>query len=248
MTDPDRLLPPAPTLIGTITPSANTVVERTTQAMLRGLPQVGALFSRIPVHGSRDPFPDAYDLEGMLAAATLLAHARPHALLWNGSKGGVIGLRHDRDLCARIEDATGIATTTSALALPRVLAWLGVARVGLVTPYTEGLQQRIVGTLAAEGIAVVAEHHLNMTDNLSFAAVPAWRIREQVRRVAGAEGHPQAILAWCTNYPAAPLAEWTEATCGLPLLDATALGVWAGLRAAGVTAAPVGWGRWLDVP
>jgi maleate isomerase len=247
MTDPDRLLPPAPTLIGTITPSANTVVERTTQAMLRHLPAVGALFSRIPVHGSRDPFPDGYDIEGMLSAATLLAHARPAAIVWNGSKGGLIGLRHDRDLIARIEAATGIAAATSALALLRVLAWLNVARVALVTPYRALAQQRIVATLAGEGIEVVAESHLNMTDNLSFASVPAWRIREQVTAVTKT-GKAQAVLAWCTNYPAAPLAEWTEAACGVPLIDATALGVWAGLRAAGVPAAPAGWGGWLKVP
>jgi maleate isomerase len=247
MTDPDRLLPPAPTLIGTITPSANTVVERTTQAMLRHLPEVGALFSRIPVHGSRDPFPDAYDLDGMLAAATLLAHAKPAAIIWNGSKGGTIGLAHDRDLVARIEDRTGIAAATSALALPRVLNWLNIARVALVTPYRAVTQQRIVATLAAEGIEVVGESHLNMTDNLSFASVPAWRIREQVAAVTAA-GKAQAVLAWCTNYPAAPLAEWAEAECGVPLVDATALGVWAGLRAANSAAVPAGWGAWLSVP
>lgn len=43
--DATRLMPPKPRLIGTITPSGNTVVERMTQAMLRDLPEAAALGS-----------------------------------------------------------------------------------------------------------------------------------------------------------------------------------------------------------
>jgi len=209
-------------VLATITPSGNTVVEAVTQAMLRDRPDVLPIFSRIPVHGGADPFPDRYDLDGMLRAAELLSHAKPDAILWNGSKGGVIGLDHDRDLCERITAATGIPATTSGLALEAAMEGSKV-RLGLVTPYTDAYQRRLLDAFAARGWIVGAEDHLGLGDNLSFAAVPRATIEAQAGRVA-----PQCdvLLGWCTNYPL-PLIGTEFA--GRPVWDATVLGVRAGL-------------------
>jgi maleate isomerase len=234
-----------PTAIATITPSANTVVERTTMAMVRDTPEVAPLFSRLPVHGSVDRFPDSYDEAGMLQAATLLSHAKPAAIIWNGSKGGAIGLDHDRALVARITAETGVPADTSALMLHRMMAARGFSRIGLVTPYAEAYVAKLTDRFAAQGWAVVAESHLGMTDNLSYASVPFATIGEQAREVA--QARPDVLLAWCTNYPAAPLAAAIEAETAIPFWDATALGVLAGLRAAGVTARPgPAWGSLMS--
>lgn len=235
------LMHESPTAFATITPSGNTVVERTTIAMLRDMPQVAPLFSRLPVHGTEDMFPDSYDLEGMLSAARLLSHARPAAIIWNGSKGGAIGLEHDAELAARITAETGIAADTSGLMLQRLMAANGFRRIGLVTPYAAAYQARLAARLEMQGWQVVAESHLGMTDNLSYASVPFARIMEQAREVAHAR--PDVLLAWCTNYAAAPVCAAVENETGIPFWDATALGVLAGLRAAGITARPgAAWG------
>ena len=97
--------------IGTITPSGNTIVERITLAILRAFPEVSAHFSRTPVFGSVDPFPDGYDTEGMLAAARLLAHAAPDVLVWNGSKGGRIAFELDLNLFPPVKARTGLPGT-----------------------------------------------------------------------------------------------------------------------------------------
>ncbi len=236
-----------PLCLATITPSGNTVVERTTIAMLRDLAGLAPLFSRLPVHGSTDLFPDSYDVDGMLAAARLLAHARPAAIVWNGSKGGAIGLHHDQALVARIAADTAIAADTSGLMLRRLMAAHGHRRIGLVTPYAEAYQRRLVAAFELEGWEVVAESHLGMTDNLSYASVPFARIAAQAREVARAR--PDLLLAWCTNYAAAPVAAQVEAETGIPFWDATALGVLAALRAAGVAARPgAAWGSLLAAP
>ena len=225
-----------PTAIATITPSGNTVVERTTIAMLRDMPEVAPLFSRLPVHGTQDMFPDRYDIDSMLSAARLLSHAKPAAIVWNGSKGGAIGLEHDAALAARITAETGIAADTSGLMLQRLMAAQGFTRIGLVTPYAATYQAGLAARLAAQGWQVVAESHLGLTDNLSYASVPFARIAEQARDVARAR--PDVLLAWCTNYAAAPICADIEAETGIPFWDATALGVLAGLRAAGSAARP----------
>lgn len=230
--------------LGVITPSGNLVVERVVTAVLRDLPGVSAHFSRIPVAGARDPFPDRYDLAAMLTAARLLADAKPGTIQWNGSKGGAIGLDHDRALARRIEDATGIAATTSSLALVEALERFGARRLALVTPYAEGYQRRVMATLAAEGFDCVAESHLGLTDNLSYAGVAPARIADQAR-AAVAAARPEAVLTWCTNYAGALVAAELEAELGLPVLDATLLPVWGALRIVGAPTAPAAarWGR-----
>lgn len=229
--------------LGVITPSGNRVVERITTRLLDRFPTVSAHFSRIGVVGDRDPFPDSYDLDGMLTAARLLSHAKPDVILWNGSKGGSIGFAHDADLKQRIAGATGIAATTSSLALVDALARLGVNRIALVTPYAEAYQQRIVARMAGEGIAVMAESHLGLTDNLSYASVPLDRILAQIETVAPAR--PDAVLTWCTNYAGALVAAEAERRHGIPVLDATTLPLWQALRLLGRDTAPAapGWGR-----
>jgi maleate isomerase len=229
--------------LGVITPSGNLVVERVTIGFLRDVPNVSAHFSRSPVFGTRDAFPDGYDLDGMLGAARLLAHAKPDAIFWSGSKGGAIGMAHDVDLKRRIEDATGIPATTSFLALPAAMARLGATRLALVTPYAEAYQRRLLDTFAREGIEVVAESHLGLTDNLSYAAVAPDVIARQIAEVMPAR--PDAVLTWCTNYAGAVAAQAAEASHGVPVLDAVTLPLWQVLGELGCALPPAAarWGR-----
>jgi maleate isomerase len=228
--------------LGTITPSGNTVVERITQGVVRDLPQVSVHFSRTPVYGSADPSPDAYAVDGLLAAARLLAHAAPQVLVWNGSKGAGIGFDHDRRLVEILRDDTGIMATTSVIGLDCLLRARGIHRIGVVTPYSDAGHARTLDCLAREGFACVADAHAGLGDNLSYAGVPLGQMAAMARTVAAAR--PQAIVCLCTNFPAAVMAAPLELELGLPIYDTTALGIWHGLRLCGVdtrAVAPV-WG------
>ncbi|MDQ8022798.1 MAG: hypothetical protein REI94_13250 [Moraxellaceae bacterium] len=233
---------------GVITPSGNTVVERITLGVVRHLPQVSVHFSRTPVFGSIDPSPDSYSLEGLMAAARLLAHAAPQVLVWNGSKGGTIGFSHDRQLAAAITQETGITATTSILGLETVLRERGITRIAVVTPYGDDGQAKTVACLQAEGYEVVAEAHAGYSDNLSYASVPFSTITDMARKVALAK--PQAIVTLCTNFPAAVLAAPLEAELGIPFFDTTALGVWRALTLCGVDTRPAApyWGSLFAAP
>ena len=228
--------------IGTIAPSGNTVVERVTLGVLRELPEVSAHFSRTPVFGSSDPTPDGYASEGLLAAARLLAHAAPQVLVWNGSKGAGIGFAHDRALAEAIRAETGIATTTSILGMEQLFAARRIRRIAVVTPYSAASHRKTLDCLVREGFECVAHAHSGLSDNLSYASVPASEIAAMARQVAAAR--PQAIVCLCTNFPAAIVAAPLEAELGIPVYDSTALGVWHALRLCGAdtrAAAPC-WG------
>jgi maleate isomerase len=232
--------------IGTITPSGNTVVERVTLAVLRDFPEVSPHFSRTPVHGERDPFPAGYDLDGMLGAARLLAHARPDVIVWNGSKGGSIDFGVDHDLCRRIVAETGIRATTSTLALDEVFKSTGVKRYALVSPYDAPYQQKTIASFGRAGYECAAEAHSDLKDNLSFASVPADAIAAMMRDVARAR--PDAIVAWCTNFPAAPAVPALERELGIPIYDSAVLPIWQALRLCGVdTRRGRRWGRLFEL-
>jgi maleate isomerase len=232
--------------LGTITPSGNTVVERVTLAVLREFPEVSPHFSRTPVHGERDPFPAGYDLDGMLGAARLLAHVRPDVIVWNGSKGGSIDFGVDHDLCQRILDETGIRATTSTLALDEVFRATGVKRYGLVSPYDGAYQQKTIASFGRAGYECAAEAHSGLKDNLSFASIPADAIAAMVRDVARSK--PDAIVAWCTNFPAAPVVPALERELGIPIYDSAVLPIWKALRLCDVdTRRGRRWGRLFEL-
>jgi maleate isomerase len=230
--------------LGMLTPSSNTVLEPLTTAMLAGLPEVTAHFARFRVTeiALSAAALAQFDDSEMLRAAVLLADAKVDVIGWNGTSAAWLGLDADSRLCRRIEAATGIPATTSMLAMNELLAAFGVRRLGLVTPYLDEVQARIVANYAAHGIVCAAERHLGLRDNFAFAEVTAARIATAVREVAAAR--PDAIAVVCTNLAAAPLAAALEAETGLRLLDTVATVVWKSLALAGADPARVrGWGR-----
>ncbi|MDR3538715.1 MAG: aspartate/glutamate racemase family protein [Acetobacteraceae bacterium] len=238
----------SPVRLGMLTPSSNTTLEPVTAAMLAGLPEVTAHFARFRVTeialspGALAQFDDS----AILAAAELLSHAKVDVIAWNGTSSGWLGFDADARLCARITAATGIPAATSMLALNAVLARTGVRRLGLVTPYRDDVQARIVANYRALGIDCVAERHLGIQDNFAFAEVAPATLAAMTREVAAAR--PDAIAITCTNLRAAPLVAALERELGLPVYDTIATVVWDSLRLAGVDPNRVrGWGRLFDL-
>jgi maleate isomerase len=226
---------------GWITPSSNTVVERVTLGILRHFPEVSPHFSRTSVVGAVDPFPHTYDFDDMLRTAALLADAQLDVVAWNGSKGGSLDFALDHELVARIEAATGAKSTTSVLALDRVFREDGVKRFALACPYVASYRDRIVATFEREGYACTAAIATGLSDNHSFAQIGADDIVGMLRHVA--RSRPQAIVTFCTNFPAAPLVAEMEAELGIPIYDTVTMGVWGVLRLLGLDTRPgLAWG------
>jgi maleate isomerase len=238
-----------PVRLGMLTPSSNTVLEPVTAAMLHGLPGVSAHFSRFPVTeiALTASALTQFDEGGILRAAELLAHARVDVIAWNGTSSGWLGFDADERLCRRLQEATGIPATTSMLALNEALRRTGVRRLGVVTPYLDAVQARIVANYEGAGIACAAERHLGLQDNLAFAEIGPAEVARMVREVAAAR--PDAVATICTNLRAAPLAAALEEELGLPVYDTVATAVWKSLAMAGTDPALVaGWGRLFQVP
>ena len=235
--------------IGMLTPSSNTVLEPVSQAMVAGLPEVSVHFQRFPVTeiALSGRALAQFDDTLLLRAAELLAHARVDVIAWNGTSSGWLGFETDMRLCARITAATGAAATSSMLALNEVLATRGVRSIGLITPYRDDVQARLIANYARHGLPCRAERHLGLQDNFSFADVTPETIMSLAHEVA-ASG-PDAIGIICTNMRAGPLAAGLEQALGIPVYDSVATAMWKALHLAGVDAARVqGWGSLFSVP
>jgi len=162
-----RLRPPTRHRLAPLLPSATIVVETLTQALLRSMPKVAALFTRIQKRGAGDPFPDMHDWDALEDAAALLADAKPDALIFNAGKGAAIGLAKDRELAARIRQKFGLPLTTPGLALIRALHVLGVQKIAIAGPHEQSYNHSVSIGLAIVCIETVAEASLGLTDNLS---------------------------------------------------------------------------------
>jgi maleate isomerase len=227
-----------------LTPSSNTTLEPVTTAMLAAMPSVSVHFSRFKVTEialSGEALAQ-FDDRPILAAAELLAHAKVDVIAWNGTSSGWLGFDADRRLCERIESVTGIRASTSMLALNEILAATGVRRFGLVTPYIDAVQRRIVANYATLGITCDAERHSGIQDNFAFAEVSADALTGMIRAVAAEK--PDAIGIICTNLRAAPLVAALEQETGIPIYDTIATVVWKSLVLAGADPGLItGWGR-----
>ena len=233
-----------PIRLGVLTPSSNTALEPLTSAIVSTLADTSAHFARFRVTeiALSDAALGQFDDEHILAAADLLADARVDVIGWSGTAAGWLGFDADRRLVDRIRARTDIPATTAVLALIELLALRGITRLGLVTPYTADVQQRIIDNFRAVGIEVVSERHLGIRVNHDFAMVEPAAIQALMREVAGAR--PQAITTFCTNLRAAALAEPMEAELGIPLLDTVSTTLWGQLRAVGADPSLVkGWGQ-----
>ena len=230
--------------LGMLTPSSNTVLEPLTMAMLAGLPDVTAHFSRFKVTeiALSDHALGQFNDTEILRAADLLAHAKVDVIAWNGTSASWLGFNRDERLCERIREATGIAACTTVLAFREIFERTKLRRVGLVTPYRSDVQSKIMANWQASGFHCSSERHVGLQDNFSFAEVTEQEIADLVRAVGREDCDAVAIV--CTNMRGAGLAAPLERELGIPVYDSIAATLWKSLDVAGVPPAGIeGWGR-----
>jgi maleate isomerase len=233
--------------LGMLTPSSNTVLEPLTAAMLSDLQDVTAHFSRFKVTeiALSDAALRQFDDSEILRAAELLAHAKVDVIAWNGTSASWLGFDRDERLCKRIREATGIRACTAVLAFREILRSAGTDRIGLVTPYRSDVQNAIIANWTAAGLPCVAERHLGLQDNFSFAEVAEETVADKIREVVR-EGC-DAVAVVCTNMRGAGCVDKLEREVGVPIYDSIAVTLWASFRAAGIDPSRVqGWGSLFD--
>ena len=236
--------------LGMLVPSSNTALEPATAKLIDPIAgQVGVHFARFRVTRiALDSDADAqFGNAPILDAAGLLADAKASVIAWNGTSASWRGFETDDELCRAITDRTGCPATSAIVGLNDAIRSFGVARLGLVTPYTADVEAAIKDNYKSIGVDIVAARRLDISDNYSFGEVTAAQIDKMCRDVA--RSGPDAIAIVCTNMRGPFVAPRIEAEFGVPVFDSISVTLWAALRAIGVSTAPLsGYGRLFSGP
>ena len=224
-----------PPRVGVLLPSVNTVLEQE-------LPSAAAAaatfhFHRLDLEAGSDR--DA--LEAMAAsapaAAALLAHLKPSALLYGCTSGSLIG---GRALDERLADVlTGVVRVPVVLAAASVAAALQslhVKRVAVGTPYLSWLSGRTCDYMRSHGLDVVAVRSLGLVGGLDVAALSPDEVGDLTRSVDRDDA--EAIFLSCTDLPTFGVIESLEQELGKPVVSSNSASWWA-LTVALAIAGPV---------
>jgi maleate isomerase len=230
--------------IGMLTPSSNTILEPITSRILNQIPHVTAHYSRFTVTeiSSNPNALNQFDNTKIVNAAKLLADAKVNSIAWNGTSAGWLGFDADRKLCTEIKEATNIETTTSVLTLAEIFTLKKIKNFGLVTPYLDDIQEKIIHNFKNEGFNCIAEKHLGDKGNFSFSDYEPETIKNMVREVAKAK--PEAITIFCTNFRGGEVVEELEKELNIPIYDTVNITAWKCLKMCNEdTKAITGWGQ-----
>ena len=229
--------------IGMLTPSSNSVVEPWCYKIIGSIENVSVHFGRIEVLWIDDKeasLSQFYD-ENMIKGFELLSHVKPMVIGWNGTSASWLGLERDRILIDIIKKRTGCRVVTSTLSIIDALTALNIRKIGLVTPYIDSIQRKIINNFELEQLECVSERHFNMTDNFSFGEISESKITNAVEDVIS-EG-AEAVIILCTNLAGAGIISTLEKRTGVPILDSVVLTIWGAFRSIGLsTNYLVNWG------
>ena len=219
--------------IGMLTPSSNSIVEPWCYKIIGSVDNVSVHFGRVEVLWIDDKeasLSQFYD-ENMIKGFDLLSHVKPMVIGWNGTSASWLGLERDRVLIDVIKKRTGCRVVTSTLSIVEALTAINISKIGLVTPYVDSIQKKIINNFELEQLECVSERHFNMTDNFSFGEISESKISNAAEDVIS-EG-AEAVIILCTNLAGAGIVTNLEKRTGVPILDSVVLTIWGAFRSIG---------------
>ncbi|MDQ6820592.1 MAG: aspartate/glutamate racemase family protein [Actinomycetota bacterium] len=202
--------------VGLIVPSSNTVAE---VDFYRHLPAGATLHTARMYLDEVTPEDEAVMLDEHLPGALRdLATAGPDVVVFACTSAGALrGNAWEQELIARIGRRTSARAISVAAAVRKAIAARGAQRVGVLTPYVDGLNDKIRASLEEEGIAVAGIHGMGIVANSEIGAVEPERIAEFAsEKFQGAS--VELLFVSCTNLRALEARERIEHDLGLPVV------------------------------
>jgi maleate isomerase len=209
-----------PARVGLMIPSSNTMME---VDFARDLPPGAALHTARMFMEDTTPAGESRMLdEFALPAARDLGTARPDVVVFGCTSAGALrGNDYDAELCERISEVTGAPTVSTIGAVRTAIEASGAARIGVITPYVDELNEKIKASIEADGTQVAAIAGLGITENFEIAEVPVPAIVAFAERALGplaADGSIGLVFASCTNFGAMAARAAIAERLGLPVV------------------------------
>jgi maleate isomerase len=242
--------------IGLIVPSSNTTIETELPAMFSRQSEAGG--PSFTFHSSRAVLHevDAESLGRMVEQVDRCAHELADARVDAYAYACLVALMargpgaHE-EVERRIEElAEPIPgyepqVVSSAGALVRAIAALGLRKIAIVTPYVDALTAQVVDYLEAYGTTVVDAMSLRVSDNLEVGRLDSAKLPGLAAQLntSAADG---VVLSACVQMPSLPAIPEAERRLDLPVISAATATVWDLLGRLGLEPIVAGGGALLD--
>lgn len=182
------------------------------------------------------------DIEQLAAAATKFKQLAPDSVMWACTSASFVGgVQWAHDQVKAIETACDAPSGGTSLAIVEALRRLGVERVAIMATYPPDIADRLRSFLEHKGLSVVGVRALNLISGWDAGRLPADLMMREISRADIA--HAQAIVVPDTAIPTLHYLDEIERQLGKPVICANQATLWKGVRLAGSSLSPSGFGQ-----
>jgi maleate isomerase len=205
---------------------------------------------RLPLYVGRIGFAPEITVEtlgamrdGITAAASLILAGGRLDVLAYGCTSGTMVIGED-EVFARLRAARpGIACTSPPTAALAALQALGLRRIGVLTPYTEDVNRRVIDYFSARGLDIAAFGAFDKASDAEIAAIAPASIVAAARALDAPD--IEGIFLSCTGLRGAAVVAAIEEQLGKPVVTSNQAMAWHAMRLAGYSEPVQGFGRLL---
>ncbi|MFW0783553.1 hypothetical protein AAFP35_03455 [Gordonia sp. CPCC 206044] len=184
--------------IGFVVPSSNPTMERlfNSTGLLAAL-GISAVCTRVSVRAMDEAAvaEPQFTASNLADAAELLGECECDLITWAGTTGFWLSEAADDEIVSAMAERTGVPATSTHRAVLAALDDVGARRIGLYTPNSAALHQRVLDHLSRKGFGIDADAQGGITRNLDFAKIPQSELDATINELAGAEGRPVAVVS-----------------------------------------------------
>ena len=192
--------------------------------------------------------PDSFDAaqERIPAAAKQLADAGAQAIeLMGTSLTFYKGEAYNRELRAKVTQASGLPATTMSNGVIDGLKAVGSRRVAVATAYNDEVNARLRAFLLEHGLEPLVITGMGLEAMTDVDKVTQKQLEDFVARVHASAPKADSLLVSCGGLRTLELIAPLEKRTGVPVISSMPHGLWAGARLVGLSGAAPGYGRLL---
>jgi arylmalonate decarboxylase len=193
--------------------------------------------------------PDSFDAaqERIPAAAKQLAAAGAQAIELTGTSLTFYkGEAYNRELRAKVTQASGLPATTMSNGVIDGLKAVGSRRVAVATAYNDEVNARLRAFLLEHGLEPLVITGMGLEAMTDVDKVTQKQLEDFVARVHASAPKADSLLVSCGGLRTLELIAPLEKRTGVPVISSMPHGLWAGVRLVGLSGAAPGYGRLLS--
>ncbi len=218
--------------IGIIVPSSNTTME--SEFWTYAPEEVSVHTSRLPLRRVTEK--ELVDMANEAEkCAKLLSDAKVDVIVYGCTTGSLIKRKgYDKEIEARINEATGIPAISTARAVVDALNEKEVKKIAVATPYTDEINQKEKDFLTENGFEVSEIKGLGIEDNIEIGKQPASIAYSLGKEVIRAHPEAEALFISCTNFRTFGIITALSRDVGRPVISSNQASLWCALKECGV--------------